>query len=112
MSPKLQPPKPGQTTNAPSATGPVPRKTTFGPNSIPCWTSNPADLTSPRLIQERHFMKALAVTGIAGLLAIVAMQEHSDTTTSRNGASKDGVVDASGNLRVPDDYRTTYQFLG
>ena len=57
-------------------------------------------------------MKAFAITGIAGLLAIAAVQEHSDTTTPRIGANTEGVVDATGNLRVPDDYRATYQFLG
>src|SRR5262245_27872804 len=57
-------------------------------------------------------MKALAVTGIAALLAIVAVQEHRDTTASVIGASTQGGVDAHGNLRVPDDYRTAYQLLG
>jgi Cytochrome P460 len=57
-------------------------------------------------------MKALALTGIAGLLVIVAVHGHSDTTASRSGTNAKGVVDASGNLRVPDGYRTTYQLLG
>src|SRR5262245_29291522 len=54
MSPKLQLPKRGQTTNAPSATGPAPRKTTSGPSSSPCWTSNRADLTLPSLTEGTH----------------------------------------------------------
>jgi Cytochrome P460 len=34
-------------------------------------------------------------------------------TSERAGAQKaEGVVDAEGNLRVPADYRTAYQFLG
>jgi Cytochrome P460 len=57
-------------------------------------------------------MKALALTGIAGLLVIVAAHGQSDTTASRSEANAKGVVDASGNLRVPDGYRTTYEFLG
>src|SRR5262249_62413224 len=57
-------------------------------------------------------MKALALTGIAGLLVIVAAHGQSDTTASRSGGRAEGVVDASGNLGVPDGYRTTYQSLG
>jgi len=57
-------------------------------------------------------MKALALTGIAGLLVIVAAHGQSDTTASKSGERAEGVVDASGNLRVPDGYRTTYQLLG
>ena len=55
-------------------------------------------------------MKALAITGMAGLLLIVAMHGQRDASASRTGA--EGVVDAMGNLRVPDAYRTTYQLLG
>ena len=57
-------------------------------------------------------MKALALTGIAGLLVIVAAHGQSDTTASRSGGRAEGVVDANGNLHVPDAYRTTYQSLG
>ena len=32
--------------------------------------------------------------------------------TASNDPKPERVVDASGNLRVPDDYRTPYQFLG
>jgi len=32
--------------------------------------------------------------------------------TAANGPKTEMVVDASGNLRMPGDYRTTYQFLG
>src|SRR5262245_3370405 len=55
-------------------------------------------------------MKALAITGMAGLLVIVAVHGQRDASASRTGA--EGVVDAMGNLRVPDAYRTTYQLLG
>jgi len=56
-------------------------------------------------------MKVMALTGTAGLLLIVATYGQSDTTASRSGTAE-GVVDASGNLRVPDGYRTSYQLLG
>jgi len=59
---------------------------------------------------ENAVMKALAITGMAGLLLIVAMHGQRDASASRTGA--EGVVDAMGNLRVPDAYRTTYQLLG
>ena len=57
-------------------------------------------------------MKALALTGIAGLLLIVAAYGQSDTTASRREGRAEGAVDASGNLRVPDGYRTNYELLG
>jgi cytochrome P460 len=46
--------------------------------------------------------------GIAGISAMVAVAAHGqmDTTASK------AVVDANGNLHVPDAYRTTYQSLG
>jgi hypothetical protein len=61
-------------------------------------------------------MNAPNVVGIgtAGLFAMVAAVAYGQmgTTTSSN-VSKAGVIaDASGNLHVPDAYRTTYQALG
>lgn len=56
------------------------------------------------------FLKALAIS-IAGLLALVlfgALEQKA--AAGEAGARK--VVDAEGNLRVPADYRTSYQFLG
>ena len=48
--------------------------------------------------------------GIAVLLAMSAVAAYGQ---QKDTASKaDTVVDANGNLHVPDDYRTTYQFLG
>jgi len=61
-------------------------------------------------LMENAVMKALAITGMAGLLVIVAVHGQRDASASRTGA--EGVVDAMGNLRVPDAYRTTYQLLG
>jgi hypothetical protein len=52
--------------------------------------------------------------GIAGISAMVAVAAHGqmDTTASSKGAKAEAVVDANGNLHVPDAYRTTYQSLG
>jgi hypothetical protein len=52
--------------------------------------------------------------GIAGISAMVAVAVHGqmDTAASTNGLKAEPVVDAAGNLHVPDDYRATYQFLG
>jgi len=46
---------------------------------------------------------AMVVLSIAGLLATVLLAAYQDSTR---------VVDSNGNLRVPADYRTSYQFLG
>jgi hypothetical protein len=61
-------------------------------------------------------MKAINVLGVAVavLSAMVAVAAHGGVdTTASNGAPKaEAVVDADGNLHVPNAYRTTYQFLG
>jgi hypothetical protein len=57
-------------------------------------------------------MKALAIIGIAGLFVIVAVHGRGDATASRSGAKTEGVVDATGNLHVPDAYGTIHQLLG
>jgi Cytochrome P460 len=56
---------------------------------------------------------ALAI-GIAGISAVVTVAAYGQMNTplSNDGAKADTAVDADGNLRVPDAYRTTYQFLG
>ncbi len=62
-------------------------------------------------------MKILCIVGLSllGSLAVVSVATHSGQMTT-GGAAKDqkaeAVVDANGNLRVPADYRTSYQFLG
>jgi hypothetical protein len=58
-------------------------------------------------------MKVLAI-GTAGISAMVAVAAYGqmDTTASSNEPKAEAVVDAAGNLRVPDAYRTTYQSLG
>jgi Cytochrome P460 len=56
-------------------------------------------------------MKVVAI-GTAGISAMVAVAAYGQMDTSSNGPKAETVVDAAGNLRVPDDYRTTYQSLG
>jgi hypothetical protein len=51
--------------------------------------------------------------GLAGLSAIVVVSAYGQTNPpASDGWTKAGVVDASGNLRVPGGYRTSYQTLG
>jgi len=62
----------------------------------------------------KTIMKSLAVAGLAGLLAIVALAAYGgmDTTASRDLSKRKAVADDAGNLHVPDTYRTTYELLG
>jgi hypothetical protein len=57
-------------------------------------------------------MKSLAVSGMSGLLVTVAACGQMSETGSSNDPKAEAVVDATGNLHVPDGYRTTYEFLG
>jgi hypothetical protein len=60
-------------------------------------------------------MKTIAVTGLAlaGVAAMGALAAGQiGATASSNGPEGDAVVDATGNLHVPHDYRTAYQLLG
>jgi Cytochrome P460 len=61
-------------------------------------------------------MKTIKVVGvaIAGISAVfaVAVRGQMDVTTQSSGPKSEAVVDATGNLHVPDAYRTTYQLLG
>jgi len=60
-------------------------------------------------------MKIINVAGIAlaGLAAIISVAAHAEMGVPETSTQKvDTAVDASGNLHVPADYRTTYQFLG
>jgi hypothetical protein len=52
------------------------------------------------------------IVGIAGISVIVAVTKAQVTTTPSSNTPEATVVDANGNLHVPDAYRTTYQFLG
>lgn len=53
----------------------------------------------------------IGVAGISGMVA-VATYGQMNVPASRSGPKAEAVVDASGNLQVPDGYRTTYEFLG
>jgi hypothetical protein len=59
-------------------------------------------------------IKTLAGVGMAGLLAMLTIAAHGQmgTTAPSNGPKAEAVVDATGNLHVPDAYRSTYQLLG
>jgi len=52
--------------------------------------------------------------GVAGLMAttLVAAEVQNYSTAATSDQSAAAVVDAQGNLRVPEDYRTAYQSLG
>ena len=61
-------------------------------------------------------MKPISVLSISvvGLLSVVALSARGvmDVTAATNSQEAGAVADANGNLRVPADYRTTYQSLG
>lgn len=62
-------------------------------------------------------MKAvtIAVVSALGLLGVAAAPAHKNRTAVAEPAESrkaESVVDENGNLRVPADYRTSYQFLG
>jgi hypothetical protein len=61
-------------------------------------------------------MKAIMAVAIsaAGLSAMVAVVPGGQmgSVAADNELKAEAVVDANGNLHVPDAYRTTYQFLG
>src|SRR5215472_6591596 len=54
---------------------------------------------------------AIGIAAIAILVATTALGQM-NTTASSNTPEAQAVVDANGNLRVPDGYRTSYEFLG
>lgn len=56
------------------------------------------------------FFRASSVS-VAGSLALVLFAAHVSKATA-DEPTAGAVVDANGNLRVPADYRTSYQFLG
>jgi hypothetical protein len=55
-------------------------------------------------------MKAIHAIVLTSLILLPINWQPAMTATNDPKAAK--VVDASGNLRVPGDYRTAYQFLG
>ena len=67
-------------------------------------------------IERPQAMKTKSVLGscILALLAAASVAAYAQMRTAETaGAQNTGdIVDAKGNLRVPADYRTAYQFLG
>src|SRR5215831_1438997 len=57
-------------------------------------------------------MNALGATGIVALLLIVVAHEQMRANVSSKWRNTKAIVDAAGNLHVPDAYRTTYHLLG
>jgi hypothetical protein len=75
-----------------------------------------SNVQSPRhhLLQEATSVMKIASFATMGLLSLVslaAIAQTESTPGSDLGKAK-SVVDAHGSLRVPADYRTSYQFLG
>ena len=58
-----------------------------------------------------RFTKA-SIIGAVGLLTLVLLAAYEQMGIAANAPAAKGVVDANGNLRVPANYRTSYQFLG
>jgi len=52
------------------------------------------------------------VAGAAGLVVIIAAHAQTSMTTPSTAPGAGAVVDAAGNLRVPEAYRTAYEPLG
>jgi hypothetical protein len=67
-----------------------------------------------RLAWTKAKVITLVGVGMAGLSAMVVVVAHGQmgTTAPSNGPKAEAVVDATGNLHVPNDYRATYQSLG
>ena len=55
----------------------------------------------------------VAALGLAlfGSVAVLA-QAQTGVAAAQTGSNRSTAVDANGNIRVPSDYRTTYEFLG
>lgn len=59
------------------------------------------------------YRKIITVVGLVSLLGIsLVANGQTGITAATNDPKTEAVVDASGNLRVPADYRAVYQFLG
>ncbi len=58
-------------------------------------------------------VKIIIVVGLVSLMAVsAAVYGQLGEAAANNGSKTEAIVDANGNLRVPPDYRTAYQFLG
>src|ERR1700756_5223208 len=111
-----QKPRPAKSQHAATpATLAVPRKTRSGRSSMRCWTSEPRKpgvaLPEAGSPGWKSIMKTYVIIAVGGVSAMIAVAAIGQTPTpAPSGGSS--VVDANGNLHVPDDYRATYQFLG
>ena len=54
----------------------------------------------------------LSVVGLLVVVSVVADRSQMGMGGAAEGPNAEAVVDAKGNLKVPADYRTSYQFLG
>ena len=54
----------------------------------------------------------ISTIGVAALSAVVSIVAYGQMDTTTSDPTAKSVVDAKGNLRVPTDYPTSYQFLG
>jgi hypothetical protein len=55
---------------------------------------------------------AVSLSLIAGLVVLAAHGHWELARAFERGSAAEAVVDARGNLHVPNNYRTSYQFLG
>ena len=55
---------------------------------------------------------AVSLSLIAGIVVLAAYGHWELARAFERGSAAETVVDAHGNLHVPDNYRTSYQFLG
>ncbi len=58
-----------------------------------------------------NFIKVSSI-GVVGLLVLLSLAANGQTDPAATDPAGEAVVDANGNLRVPAQYRTSYQFLG
>src|SRR5262249_44961677 len=54
----------------------------------------------------------LAATAVVLILLFLASESQSERALFRSQETLESVVDGQGNLRVPSDYRASYEFLG
>src|SRR6202040_152194 len=88
-----------------------------GRSSTGCWTINSPISARHRLTWRSFLMEkrtAIKIINAAGLMSLVlfAVFWQPGVTAATKGPRTERVADANGNLRVPADYRTAYQFLG
>jgi hypothetical protein len=65
-------------------------------------------------VRRRKRMKFITISslGVVGLLALGSVIAYGQANTASIEPAAKAVVDADGKLRVPADYRTSYNFLG